>query len=122
MISRYADSAKDSEAASPQMINRKLTDHEKYLIEFNSFDDLKRFCRVANKLPIESSSLYKYRDTYYIIAELHTFQENILYEIRRDALEYASMMTINTPDAVHIEENGDRIIAADAVRHLAGLN
>ncbi|MCR4904344.1 MAG: adaptor protein MecA [Butyrivibrio sp.] len=117
----YAETISDSSIDKPQASTRKLTDHEKYLIEFEKFDNAKRFSKVASKLPIEESSLYKYKDKYYIVAELHSFQENILYEIRRDALEYAELMTVNNPDAVHIEENGDKILAADAIMHLAKL-
>ncbi len=118
----YADATSDDTRSLPRAEHKRLTDHEKYLIEFESFDNLKRFCKVANKLPFEASALYKNKDRYYIVAELHSFQENILYEIRRNSLEYASMMTVNTPDSVHVEENGDTILARDAIRHLAKLN
>jgi negative regulator of genetic competence, sporulation and motility len=118
----YADTNNAAGDSRPQATYKKLSDREKYLIEFESFENLKRFCKVANKLPFEESALYKNKGKYYIVAELHSFQENVLYEIRRSALEYADMMTINTPESVHIEENGDTIIARDAIRHLANLD
>ncbi|AOZ95826.1 adaptor protein MecA [Butyrivibrio hungatei] len=98
-----------------------LTDYAKYMMEFEGMDEAKRFAKVVQRLPIVDSHLYKYEGRYYLITGLMSAEESIIYDMRRAGVEYSEMMTVNSPEAMFIEEHGDALIKEDAIVHLADL-
>jgi negative regulator of genetic competence, sporulation and motility len=98
-----------------------LSEYARYMMEFDNFDEVKRFAKVVQRLPIVDSSLYKYEDRYYLIAGLMSANESIIYDMRRAGVEYSQMLTVNAPEAMVVEEHGESLIADDAVVHLADL-
>ena len=67
------------------------------------------------------STLYKHKGRYYMLAGLMSSDESIIYEMRRAGVEYSQMLTVNSPEAMFIEEHADKIIEEDAVVHLSDL-
>lgn len=98
-----------------------LSEYAKYMMEFENFDEAKRFSKVVQRLPIVDSSLYRFNDRYYMFAGLMSADEGIIYEMRRAGVEYSQMLTVNTAEAMVIQEHGDCIIAEDAIIHLSDL-
>ncbi len=56
-----------------------------------------------------------------MLAGLMTSDESIIFEMRRAGVEYSQMLTVNSPEAMFIEEHGETVIAEDAVIHLSDL-
>lgn len=98
-----------------------LTEYARYMMEFDEFDEAKRFSKVVQRLPIVDSSLYKYNGRFYMLAGLMSADEAIIYEMRRAGVEYSQMLTVNSAEAMHIAEQGECIIKEDAIVHLSDL-
>ncbi len=98
-----------------------LTEYAKYMMEFDELDDAARFSKVVQRLPIVDSKLYKHKGRYYLIAGLVTADESIIYDMRRAGVEYSEMLTVNSSEALFIEEHADCIMKDDALIHLADL-
>ena len=98
-----------------------LSEYAKYMMEFDELEDIERFSKVVQKLPIVDSTLYKYKDRFYLIAGLMSADDSVIYDMRRAGVEYSEMLTVNAPEAMYIEEHGECIIKEDAIIHLADL-
>ena len=98
-----------------------LSEYARYMIEFDDLDEAKRFSKVIQRLPVVDSTLYKYKGRYYMLAGLMSSDESIIYEMRRAGVEYSQLLTVNSPEAMVIEEHADKIIEEDAVIHLSDL-
>ncbi len=98
-----------------------LSEYARYMIEFDALDEAERFSKVVQRLPIVDSALYKYKGRFYMLAGLMTSDESIIFEMRRAGVEYSQMLTVNSPEAMFIEEHGETVIAEDAVIHLSDL-
>ncbi|MBP3196261.1 MAG: adaptor protein MecA [Butyrivibrio sp.] len=98
-----------------------ISEYARYMIEFDELSEAERFSKVVQKLPIVDSSLYKYKGRFYMLAGLMTASEGLIFEMRRAGVEYSHMLTVNSPEAMFIEEHADKIIGEDAVVHLADL-
>lgn len=98
-----------------------LCEYARYMMEFDELSDAERFSKVVQRLPIVDSSLYKYKGRYYMLAGLMSSEEGIIYEMRRAGVEYSDLLTVNSPEAMFIEEHADCIIPEDALIHLADL-
>ncbi len=48
-------------------------------------------------------------------------EESVIYDMRRAGVEYSEMLTVNSPEAMFIEEHGECIMKEDAIIHLADL-
>lgn len=115
------DAELESGMEGAQARYQPLTEYARYMMEFDEFDEAKRFSKVVQKLPIVDSSLYKYKGRYYMLAGLMSSDESIIYEMRRAGVEYSQMLTVNAPEAMFIAEHGDCIIEEDAIIHLSDL-
>ncbi len=116
----------DSEGASSggtdsEYSYQPLSEYSRYMMEFDDFDDIKRFAKVVQKLPIVDSVLYKKGGRYYLLAGLVSSDESVIYDMRRAGVEYSEMLTVNSPEAMFIEEQAECIISEDAIVHLADL-
>ncbi len=98
-----------------------LSEYARYMIEFDTLDEAKRFSKVVQKLPIVDSALFKFKGRFYMLAGLMTADESIIFEMRRAGVEYSQMLTVNSPESMFIEEHADCVIAEDAVIHLSDL-
>ncbi len=98
-----------------------LSEYARYMMEFESLDEAKRFSKVVQRLPIVDSSLYKFKDRYFMFAGLMSADEGIIYEMRRAGVEYSQMLTVNATESMVIQEHGDLVIGEDAIIHLADL-
>ena len=98
-----------------------LSEYAKYMMEFDELDQVKRFSKVVQRLPIVDSTLYKHGDRFYLIAGLLTMEESIIFDMRRAGVEYSEMLTVNAPEAMFIEEHAEVIIPEDAIVHMADL-
>ncbi len=118
---------RDFDASSPetpddsQYSYQPLSEYARYMMEFDDFRQVERFAKVVQRLPIVDSTLYKHEGRYYLLAGLMSADESIIYDMRRAGVEYSEMLTVNAPEAMFIEEHGERIIEADAIVHLADL-
>ena len=56
-----------------------------------------------------------------MFAGLMSAEEGIIYEMRRAGVEYSQILTVNSPEAMVVEEHGECVIAEDAVIHLSDL-
>ena len=123
-ISRiYSQDFTDSESRDEESVAsyQPLSEYASYMMEFERFDDAKRFARVVMRLPIVDSSLYKKNDRYYLIAGLVSSDESVIYDMRRAGVEYSDMLTVNAPEAMYIREQAECIISEDAIIHLSDL-
>lgn len=98
-----------------------ISEYARYMMEFDELSEAKRFAKVVQKLPIVESSLYKYKDRYYMMAVLMSAEESIIYEMRRAGVEYSQMLTVNSPESMFITEHAECLIKEDALIHLADL-
>ncbi len=98
-----------------------LSEYSRYMMEFSDMEMIERFSKVVQRLPIVDSTLYKYKDRFYLLAGLMSASEGIIYEMRRAGVEYSELLTVNSPEAMFIEEHADVIIKDDAVVRLADL-
>ena len=98
-----------------------ISEYAKYMMEFDELDQVKRFSKVVQRLPIVDSALYKHGDRFYLIAGLLTMEESTIYDMRRAGVEYSEMLTVNSPEAMFIEEHAEVIISEDAIVHMADL-
>ena len=110
-----------TDSSDRQYSYQPLTEYARYMMEFDSFDDIKRFAKVVQRLPIVDSSLYKKGGRYYLMAGLVSSDESIIYDMRRAGVEYSEMLTVNSPEAMYIEEQAECIIGEDAIIHLSDL-
>ncbi|MBR4831790.1 MAG: adaptor protein MecA [Butyrivibrio sp.] len=109
------------EELEPEASYQPLTEYARYMMEFDNLDDAKRFSKVVQKLPIVDSELYKYGGLYYLMAGLMSGREEIIYDMRRAGVEYSKILLVNSPEAMYIEEQGEKIVDKDAIVHLADL-
>ncbi len=109
------------ERTEPVASYQPLTEYASYMMEFDTLDEAERFSKVVQRLPIVDSALYKHDSRYYLIAGLMSAEESIIYDMRRAGVEYADMLTVNSPEAMFIEEHGESLIEEDAIVHLADL-
>ena len=115
------DAELDNGMEGTQAMYQPLTEYARYMMEFDEFEEAKRFSKVVQRLPIVDSALYKYKGRYYMLAGLMSADESIIYEMRRAGVEYSQMLTVNSPEAMFIAEHGDCIIGEDAIVHLSDL-
>jgi negative regulator of genetic competence, sporulation and motility len=99
-----------------------LSEYAEYMVEFDTFDEAKRFSKVVQKLPIVDSSLYKLEEGYYMILGLLSADESIIYDLRRAGVEYSNMLVVNAPETTYVREHGDRLVGSDAIIHLTDLS
>ena len=118
---RDAEMEQNFAEVQAQASYQPLSEYASYMMEFESFDEAKRFSKVIQRLPIVDSSFYKFKDRYYMFAGLMSSEEGIIYEMRRAGVEYSQMLTVNSPEAMLIQEHGECVIAEDEVIHLADL-
>ncbi|HHV60581.1 MAG TPA: adaptor protein MecA [Clostridiaceae bacterium] len=98
-------------------IKRKRPDSKVYtavlLYSFKSFDDMCSLCRVIPKDRLGSSSVYKYRDTYYLMITLKGFSSGCDLELMLS--EYGNrILNINFYEGF-LNEHGTVIIPDNAV-------
>ncbi len=105
----------------PKATYQPIFDCARYMIEFGQLSEAERFSKVVQRLPIVESTLYKYRGRFYMLAILMSSDEGIIYEMRRAGVEYSDMLTVNSPEAMFIEEHAECVIKEDALVHLADL-
>jgi len=48
-------------------------------------------------------------------------EERVVYDFRKTCLEYADNILVNSPDLLHLEEAGKKLIEKDAIRHLTDM-
>ena len=120
IYARDFDAAKQPPQES-EFSYQPLSEYAKYMMEFDELEDIERFSKVVQRLPIVDSTLYKYKDRFYLIAGLMSSEDSIIYDMRRAGVEYSEMLTVNAPEAMFIEEHGDCIMKEDAIIHLADL-
>ncbi len=104
-----------------QAVYQPISEYARYMVEFDDFDEAKRFSKVVQRLPIVDSVLYKFKGRFYMLAGLMSADEGVIYEMRRAGVEYSQMLTVNAPESMYIAEHGESIIGEDAVVHLADL-
>ncbi len=118
----YAKDFEDTEEPDDSDYSyQPLSEYARYMMEFDDFSQIKRFAKVVQRLPIVDSTLYKYEGRYYLMAGLMSADESVIYDMRRAGVEYSYMLTVNSPEAMFIEEHGDIIIKEDAIIHMADL-
>jgi len=117
----YGKGEDKAELPEPEASYQPLTEYAKYMMEFTNLEDAERFSKVVQKLPIVDSVLYKYGGLYYLMAGLMSAKEEIIYDMRRAGVEYSEILLVNAPEAMFIEEQGEKIIESDAIVHLADL-
>ncbi|MCR5402417.1 MAG: adaptor protein MecA [Butyrivibrio sp.] len=115
------DTDGESQHEDPSYSYQPITEYARYMMEFDNLSEIYRFAKVVQKLPIVESSLYKYRDRFYLMTGLVSADENVIYDMRRAGVEYSDMLTVNSPEAMFIEEHGECILSEDAVIHLSDL-
>lgn len=98
-----------------------LSEYARYMMEFDDLKAIERFAKVVQRLPIVDSTLYKYEGRFYLLAGLMSADDSIIYDMRRAAVEYSDMLTVNAPEAMFIEEHGECIMKENAIVHLADL-
>ncbi len=98
-----------------------LSEYSRYMMEFDTIDAVKRFAKVVQRLPIVDSTLYKHEGKFYLLAGLMSSDESVIYDMRRAGVEYSYMLTVNSPEAMFIEEHGEVIVGEDAIVHMADL-
>ena len=102
-------------------ISKPALEYQRYMGEFDNLDKVIRFSKIASAMPIVDSALYKADDRYYLMMGLQTDSEAVVYELRKAGIEYASALSVNSPEELHLAETAERIIAKDAISHLAEL-
>ncbi|SFC43522.1 adaptor protein MecA [Butyrivibrio sp. YAB3001] len=105
----------------PQAKYQPLSEYARYMVEFNELNEAERFSKVVQRLPIVDSILYKHKGRYYMHVGLMSSDEGIIYEMRRAGVEYSQLLTVNSPEAMFIAEHAEKVIAEDAIVHLADL-
>ena len=117
----YATDREETAPAETRASYQPLSEYSRYMMEFDDMESIERFSKVVQRLPIVDSALYKYHDRFYLMAGLMSADENIIYEMRRAGVEYSDMLTVNSPEAMFIEEHAQTIIPQDALIHLSDL-
>ena len=103
------------------VISKPALEYQRYMGEFDNLDKVIRFSKIASAMPIVDSALYKADDRYYLMMGLQTDSEAVVYELRKAGIEYASALSVNSPEELHLAETAECIIAKDAISHLAEL-
>ncbi len=119
IYSRDFDSSEDFD--DTDVSYQPLSEYARYMMEFDDINEIARFGKVVQRLPIVDSALYKYEDKYYLFAGLMSADESVIYEMRRAGVEYSQMLTVNSPESLFITEHGECIIGEDALVHLTDL-
>lgn len=111
------------EVAEPEIeaVAKPIVNTERYMARFSSINSAARFAKVADKLPITESKLYKENMDYYLTLVLEPDGENAVYDLRRSGLEYADDLLMNSAEQTHVEETGKCIIKEDALLHLKDM-
>ncbi len=107
---------------TPETSYQPLSEYAEYMVEFDTFDEAKRFSKVVQNLPIVDSSLYKLEEGYYMILGLLSSDESVIYDLRRAGVEYSNMLVVNATEAMYVREHGDRLVGSDAIIHLTDLS
>ena len=123
MVTRVylADNVENSTSSGSDYSYQPLTEYARYMMEFDSLSQVGRFSKVIQRLPIVDSTLYKLNGKYFLLAGLMSADESVIYDMRRAGVEYSNMLTVNSPEAMFVEEHGERIIAEDAIVRMADL-
>jgi negative regulator of genetic competence, sporulation and motility len=106
----------------PESSYQPLSEYAEYMVEFDTFDEAKRFSKVVQKLPIVDSTLYKLEGGYYMTVGLMSKDESVIYDMRRAGVEYSNMLVVNALETRYVREHGDCILKADAIIHLTDLS
>lgn len=107
---------------TPETSYQPLSEYAEYMVEFDTFDEAKRFSKVVQNLPIVDSSLYKLEEGYYMILGLLSSDESVIYDLRRAGVEYSNMLVVNATEAMYVREHGDCLVGSDAIIHLTDLS
>ena len=105
----------------PEIISRPAVDYAHYLAKLPDLRTAIRLSKSLSSMPIEDSALLKSGSSYYLVLGLRTAEDQVVFDFRRACMEYAQELSINSPEELHIAENGDTIISRGAVPALAGL-
>lgn len=103
------------------VVSKPAIEYQRYMGEFENLDSVIRFSKIATSMPIVDSSLYKADDRYYLMMGLKTESEAVVYELRKAGIEYATGLSVNSPEELHLAETAECIIAKDAIAHLSEL-
>ncbi|MBO4457160.1 MAG: adaptor protein MecA [Butyrivibrio sp.] len=119
---REAIETTHTEETTPESSYQPLSEYAEYMVEFDTFDEAKRFSKVVHKLPIVDSTLYKLEGGYYMTVGLMSADESVIYDMRRAGVEYSNMLVVNALETRYVREHGDCILKADAIIHLTDLS
>ena len=100
---------------------RSFTESDRYAISFSSLRDATRFAKVVHAFPIENASLYKMDGVYTLFLSMPNDDDNRVFSFRKSGVEFADNMLVDSPTEQHIRENGECLIADDAVGRLARM-
>ena len=117
----YMPDDKDEDPAQPSAIFRSFTESDRYAIAFSSLRDAARFAKVVEQFPVENASLYKMDGVYSLFLSLKNDDDNLVFSFRKSGVEFADSMLVDSPAEQHIRENGECLIAEDAVGRLARM-
>lgn len=118
----YLQNAAEETTARIEAVSKPAVTYSRYMAEFETLARAARFSKVVKNLPIKDSTLYKMNDRYYLMLGLETGEDCMVYEIRRCGVEYADGLSVNTPEELHVTENGSCIIKENALQHLQELS
>ena len=91
------------------------------MISFRSLRDAARFAKVVQSFPITDASLYKMDGIYSLFLSMANDDDNLVFSFRKSGVEFADNMLVDSPTEQHIQENGECLIADDAVGRLARM-
>ena len=117
----YMPDERDEEPAEPSAMFRSFTESDRYAISFSSLRDAARFAKVVHAFPIENASLYKMDGVYTLFLSMPNDDDNRVFSFRKSGVEFADNMLVDSPTEQHIRENGECLIADDAVGRLARM-
>ena len=107
--------------SQPVVLTKPAAKYASYLIEVESLQAGIRLARVLQSYPITDSALYRDAECFYLQVGLKMEEERVVYDFRKTCLEYADNILVNSPDLLHLEEAGKKLIEKDAIRHLADM-
>ena len=107
--------------SKPVVLTKPAAKYASYLIEVESLQAGIRLARVLQSYPITDSALYRDAEHFYLQVGLKMEEERVVYDFRKTCLEYADNILVNSPDLLHLEEAGKKLIEKDAIRHLTDM-
>ena len=107
--------------SQPVVLTKPAAKYASYLIEVESLQAGIRLARVLQSYPITDSALYRDAEHFYLQVGLKMEEERVVYDFRKTCLEYADNILVNSPDLLHLEEAGKKLIEKDAIRHLTDM-